>query len=486
MAKIALVFLLVFFFAPPVLADTPVIVRITPAGFVPRELTVDQGKIVIFQNESDTPSWPASNIHPTHRLYPHFDSKKGIGKDQTWSFRFDKAGQWGFHDHLKPSFFGKVIVKGDQAKGESKQNMLFWEKLSLFLAKIKYLLLPQKLAADLKTVDFQKVALDAQRSAFWLSVLGMDRSLDELIVDSGGGTIVDCHQEAHLLGRTAYEFYQSAVFQKSRPECHSGFIHGAMEAFLVEKGMADLPANIDRLCSHLPTSFSRFECFHGVGHGVLAFQNYDLPQALKICQSLRDDFQKSSCYGGIFMENIVVAEGNGARPAHETKWVSSDPHFPCNAIDVDFEIRSQCYYMQTSRMLNLFGHDYPQIVSECLNAPQDMVGVCFQSLGRDVAGQSLRAAEKISEVCQLVPRDYFDRCLTGGLNVIIDFWGERLTDQAAKLCQLVANQNSKQHCYLVYAKRLKGVYETNKKDLEKHCQFVEIGYQSSCRKTAGI
>lgn len=78
--------------------------------FDPSELTVETGTKVIFKNADENTHWPASNLHPTHGIYPEFDPKKAIGPGDEWSFTFDKAGKWKYHDHLFPQIRGTINV----------------------------------------------------------------------------------------------------------------------------------------------------------------------------------------------------------------------------------------------------------------------------------------------------------------------------------------------------------------------------------------
>jgi len=80
-------------------------------AFTPSKLTINNGDVVIFKNESSTSFWPASGPHPTHTNYPEFDPKKAIGPGQTWQFKFTQSGTWPYHDHLNPSAFGTITVK---------------------------------------------------------------------------------------------------------------------------------------------------------------------------------------------------------------------------------------------------------------------------------------------------------------------------------------------------------------------------------------
>ncbi len=78
--------------------------------FEPENITVKKGTIVTFKNEDKVARWPASNIHPTHTIYPEFDPLQPIDPGQSWSFKFDKVGIWKDHDHLIPSIRGVITV----------------------------------------------------------------------------------------------------------------------------------------------------------------------------------------------------------------------------------------------------------------------------------------------------------------------------------------------------------------------------------------
>jgi plastocyanin len=88
-------------------------------GYSPSTINVKVGTTVTFKNESSQSMWTASGMHPTHTLYPTtggcigstFDACKGIQTGESWSFKFDIAGSWKYHNHLNPSHFGTVVVE---------------------------------------------------------------------------------------------------------------------------------------------------------------------------------------------------------------------------------------------------------------------------------------------------------------------------------------------------------------------------------------
>jgi len=79
-------------------------------SFEPETLTVKKGTTVEFKNMDKVARWPASNLHPTHQIYPQFDVRKPVEKGQSWQFTFDKAGEWKYHDHLIPSIRGTIRI----------------------------------------------------------------------------------------------------------------------------------------------------------------------------------------------------------------------------------------------------------------------------------------------------------------------------------------------------------------------------------------
>ena len=86
------------------------IVLMKEDSFEPETITIKKGVVVTFKNEDKVARWPASNIHPTHTIYPEFDPQKPIEPGQSWSFTFDKVGSWKDHDHLIPSIRGIIVV----------------------------------------------------------------------------------------------------------------------------------------------------------------------------------------------------------------------------------------------------------------------------------------------------------------------------------------------------------------------------------------
>lgn len=109
----------------PTVSPTPTptpatpLVTYTDSGYSPATVTVKKGETVTWKNNSSHSMWTASALHPTHSIYPTtggclgstFDACAGIAAGATWSFKFDAAGTWKYHNHVDSSHYGTVIVE---------------------------------------------------------------------------------------------------------------------------------------------------------------------------------------------------------------------------------------------------------------------------------------------------------------------------------------------------------------------------------------
>ena len=91
-------------------SQKPVIIIMKADKFEPETVQIKKGTKVIFKNEDQVDRWPASNLHPTHGIYPEFDPQKPVPVGTSWEFTFDKVGTWKYHDHLIPSIRGVIVV----------------------------------------------------------------------------------------------------------------------------------------------------------------------------------------------------------------------------------------------------------------------------------------------------------------------------------------------------------------------------------------
>ncbi len=99
-----------------------VTVRYTANGFESPSVTISKGDTVKFVNESGQGMWVASDVHPTHTNYAGTTLSEHCqnGADNnafdqcdtgdTYSFAFEKTGEWGYHNHVNASHTGTITV----------------------------------------------------------------------------------------------------------------------------------------------------------------------------------------------------------------------------------------------------------------------------------------------------------------------------------------------------------------------------------------
>lgn len=84
-------------------------VTLTADGFSPATLTVKVGTKVTWSNQSGVDAIVNSSPHPTHTDYPPLNLGS-LPNGGIFSLIFDKPGTYKYHNHLKPSQFGTIVV----------------------------------------------------------------------------------------------------------------------------------------------------------------------------------------------------------------------------------------------------------------------------------------------------------------------------------------------------------------------------------------
>lgn len=85
-------------------------VTLTADGFSPATLTVKVGTKVTWSNQGGVDATVNSSPHPAHTDYPPLNLGS-LPNGGTVSLTFDKPGTYKYHNHLKPSQFGTIVVQ---------------------------------------------------------------------------------------------------------------------------------------------------------------------------------------------------------------------------------------------------------------------------------------------------------------------------------------------------------------------------------------
>lgn len=248
-----------------------------------------------------------------------------------------------------------------------------------------------------------------------------------------------CHPLVHVIGREATKKYPhvAEAYVKGDHFCWSGYYHGVMEGILRETTPQDLPGVINSICESIPGketySFDYYNCVHGLGHGVMYITQSELFEALELCDHLDGQWERESCYGGVFMENVITDFEN-----HFTKYLKpAEPLYPCTAVKEQY--KRPCYLMQTSYVLKVNGYNFADAFEQCSGVEEPHRTTCYQSIGRDASGSTVSDMQRTKAYCMLgKDADQQTNCVIGAVKDFISYFHS--TVQAKQLCNAFAEE----------------------------------------------
>ncbi len=329
----------------------------------------------------------------------------------------------------------------------------------------------------------------------------------------------DGHVYTHAIGIRAYspDVPVADVFGQCTTLYQSGCYHGVIQAHFIAEGMAEA-ATVRELCDPYEADPAErwllFQCLHGLGHGLTMFYSHDLPRALQDCDFLTNSWNRESCYGGAFMENVVNAtnphhaatdllepdaDGEGGEQvahedAHEHEAAAmtdgtakfeplreDDPHHPCSILENRY-LRA-CYMMQTSAMLWFNEGDVGDAAASCAEAPEGSRATCFQSLGRDISSRTLQDAERSLSECGTAPEAYREWCYVGLVKNFVDLTAT--TDAGFDFCTRV-EEWAKDRCHEAMGEQINVLHSTEI-DRRAACALSETAeLERACQHGARI
>jgi len=90
----------------------PAVVSITRNGFSPSTVSIKVGQAVIWTDNDTSPHFVIADApRPINPNDPSPNSEHALGPSDSYSYVFDQAGSYGYHDTRNPDFKGTVEVK---------------------------------------------------------------------------------------------------------------------------------------------------------------------------------------------------------------------------------------------------------------------------------------------------------------------------------------------------------------------------------------
>lgn len=446
-------------------------VNLTEEGFSPSEITINKGDTIVFTTTRNKPFWPASNIHPTHGIYPQFDPKQPIEADKDWSFTFDKVGSWKYHDHLAPLYKGVIVVNEKRSQANDCSKVTGSQKVACFENLMDTTLKNQGLSQT-----FETLATLYQTDPDFAS---------------------NCHDFAHKLGYKAYElFSQHKDFNLSSKSsyCGYGFYHGFMESLLQTTGdMNEARSFCEYADSKLAktTSDAGGACYHGIGHGAVDGSDPRfwgdaekmVQPALTLCEKVSNDENPPPRYGKLFrcssgafngLEILVDASKYNLSPNKE------DPFGSCRIQPNKY--KEACYTQFVVSAMQVTKGDFTKTANIISTIPEDNYAIpTMQSLVVERARGNFEYSQNL-DFCRGLADRFKLPCVTSLAEGLMKYGPpQKEYEGAIKFCRFnLLNEEERIECFQRVLSLLRIWYTADKS--EQICQSVDKKYWwNSCQ-----
>lgn len=322
---------------------------------------------------------------------------------------------------------------------------------------------------------------------------------------------VNVHSVAHGIGYILYEEKGISGIYDCTEEFRSACAHAVVIRALSENG-PNAKSEIIRACEAAPGGRGAYAiCFHGVGHGFVASNDYDFRSAVVQCAEISDSVNRVSsghrfmsareeCIGGAVMEMVQGAHNTDAWERAASLYLPMDDTFrPCTDEYVPESLRSACLLSLTQRFFGAAGiaediplpETYPEAMGVCATVSgKDNQTACYGGFGKEFVFYSTQFdggdVNRLSEGALARIRDwcaYADtssgvtRCLSTALDTL--FWaGENNPRSAAHFCSVLSGSD-RTECYKGFIENIR-FFLVQGERLERACGFVPPEFREAC------
>lgn len=323
----------------------------------------------------------------------------------------------------------------------------------------------------------------------------------------------DLHLLGHAVGDILYKQKGYLGIKICTDDFRNACSHSIVIGLLHDKGERAL-SQIAQACREAPGGKGAYTmCFHGLGHGILAYTNYDLPSAIKICKKTgtqKYNFREyDECVGGTIME--IVGGGFHARNLWEIqsqKYLSSeDPLSPCDQDFIEERTKYMCYEYLTPHFFilaggdlgNLTANDFEKAFTYCNTLPlsdknripcfggfgKEFVGVAKARDIRNIEAMTTDELQKVYIWCTLAKdADGIQYCISHSLSSL--YWGgENKPEMAIKFCALIPDQQYKSACYNDLIKSVR-YYISDTRYKKSFCEQLGEKIKENCKQELEI
>lgn len=283
-----------------------------------------------------------------------------------------------------------------------------------------------------------------------------------IMLHSGLPFTGETHLLVHETGDIAYEKFGEDALKHCDESFLSACFHGVLINMMGDKGIAGVAKMLEKCQAEGPVIMT--QCTHASGHGFLAWSDYKVLNALKLCDKLETfgkDIPIFSCHDGIFMENIFGVHDGAPSPNRMVR--GDDSFYPCNAVPEKYQ--GGCWANQATLMYQLFGGNLRKVAQGCdlVKTPEHQ-RICYDNFARQIHPLTEGRVDRSIEMCKNATGKWQDSCLISLVSAAFSV-GDR-EKMPYELC-LYMTGKGKEECY----KRLFELIETHGKSVEDRAKF---------------
>lgn len=357
---------------------------------------------------------------------------------------------------------------------------------------------------DLKNLSFDELKIYFTR----LSEKKGAKQAFEVLKKAAVAPNIDMHLLGHIVGDVLYKQQGAKGIQICTQDFRNACSHSIVVGLFTDKGEQALD-EIKKACKDAPGGIGAYiMCYHGLGHGILAFEGYDFEKTIDLCKKTAteeyDSREYPECVSGAVME--IISGGGHDKNLWAQKRAqylkSSDPLHICSKEFMPEEARGRCYDYLTPFLWEAVGADINNPAESdsqksfklCNQVDEeDYRQICFGGFGKEFVGlaqsKDIRRVDQIKSVklkkiidwCDLAEEKAgTDRCLASALSSI--FWGgENGYKASIRFCSMISRPENFQACFLNLIGQVE-YYIKDVKTKKSFCNDIPVQFAEECRK----
>lgn len=317
---------------------------------------------------------------------------------------------------------------------------------------------------------------------------------------------IDLHLLGHVVGDMLYQQKGIDAIKLCTPDFRNACSHTVVIGILLEHGEGSLP-QVAETCKQAPGGKGAYTmCFHGLGHGVLAYTGYDLERAVEMCRAVGteeyQDREYVECVGGTIMEMIGGVHDRTAWEAQVGTYFSdSEPLYPCTAAFMPREVQPICLIHLTPHLFEAAGGDLGRLSPDvfapamrlCDALPEGdelLRAACYGGFGKEFVviaqGKDVRSIGETPEPALRTVREWCANAGDARGTMVCDsyalsslFWGGENNPDASFAYCAIAEGAAQAACYDQLASHI-GFYHAGSEQAAALCERLPEAHRERC------